>query len=250
MLYNPGMASWIVHLRIAEFLLERIPGLQAEPFALGSVAPDSGMPDAKWETFTPPTQLTHFQDPSSLQRACADLEFYRRHLLPLRPDPEPRRFSFRLGYFLHLVTDNLWSERIGRPTRERWSAEFEADPDFIWEVKKDWYGLDKLYVRDHPASLFWTVFVQASPYDGGLDFLVPESLAWSVAHIQQYYQEQGAEVEALFARPFIYLSQAQMDDFVVEASRRLERIYEYLWLDGGSADSHATSLSLAVPQGG
>jgi hypothetical protein len=246
MLYNPGMASWIAHLRIAEILLERIPGLQAEAFALGSVAPDSGRPDAKWENFTPPTQVTHFQDPQELQRACADLEFYRRHLLPLRPEPEPRLFSFRLGYFLHLVTDNLWSEQIGRPTRARWSAGFEADPDFVWEVKKDWYGLDKLYVRDHPDCLFWTVFVQARPFDGGLDFLVPESLAWSVAHIQEYYQEQGPEEEALFARPFIYLSQAQMDGFIDEACQRLERIYQYLWLEGGSPDGQGTCLSLVV----
>ena len=48
------MATWIVHLRIAEALLARRPELDAGQFAIGSVAPDSGLPDEKWENFTPP----------------------------------------------------------------------------------------------------------------------------------------------------------------------------------------------------
>ena len=44
------MASWIIHLRIAENLLGWIPNLNAEKFALGSVAPDPGIFD----------EITHF----------------------------------------------------------------------------------------------------------------------------------------------------------------------------------------------
>jgi hypothetical protein len=39
------MATWIAHLRLAENLLERIPGLDEAQFAIGNVAPDSGIPD-------------------------------------------------------------------------------------------------------------------------------------------------------------------------------------------------------------
>ena len=45
------MASWIVHLRIAENLLGFIPDLEPARFAVGNIAPDSWMPDEKWENF-------------------------------------------------------------------------------------------------------------------------------------------------------------------------------------------------------
>jgi hypothetical protein len=243
-LYNTDMATWITHLRIAEDLLNQIPGLDAEKFSLGSVGPDSGKPDEKWEKFTPDTAITHFGGYGNTGRELADLEFYRRYLLPLRCTPDPDLVSFRLGYFSHLITDNLWSEKIGRPTQRRWAEQFAADRDFIWEVKKDWYGLDFLHVRDHPESLFWRVFRAARPYAGGLEFLVPESLAWSVDHIQRYYLKNGEEIQALYDRPYIYLTQAEVDCFVDETTRTLSRIYQHVWIDGATTDGLLSVLDL------
>jgi hypothetical protein len=244
--YNSGMASWIIHLRIAEDLLERIPGLDPEGFALGSVGPDSGKPDEKWEKFTPSTLLTHFQDERNARRSCADLDFFRRYLLPLQAVASPDSFSFRLGFFFHLITDNLWSREIGLPTQQRWAEEFAADREFIWEVKKDWYGLDFIHVRDHPGCLFWRVFRDARPQDGGLDFLVPDSLAWSVAHIQQYYQSTDAEVQSLYDRPYIYLTAARADRFVDESVQILIRIYEHVWITGMDTQDAMSALDLNI----
>lgn len=240
------MASWIIHLRIAEGLLGSIPGLDEEKFALGNVAPDSGMPDERWENFTPPSDVTHFIIPNNVHRDNADLEFYRQYLLPLRGTDNQEWFSFRLGYFFYLVTDNLWSIQIGRPTKEKFQAQFAADKDFIWEVKKDWYGLDFIYLRDHPDCLFWRVFCKAKPERGGLDFLVPESLDWSVNHIQQYYQTIDEHVQAMYNRPYIYLSQAETDRFVEEAAQRLERIYQHLWSNNATAEVSTSALELTV----
>jgi hypothetical protein len=240
------MASWIVHLRIAEGLLELFPELDPERFALGSVAPDSGIPDAKWETFTPPPAVTHFGDSSGAHRKLADLEFYRRYLLPLQDGSTDGPRSFRLGYFAHLITDNLWSREIGIPTVQRYSAEFAADKDFIWEVKKDWYGLDFIHVRDHPDCLFWRVFLGARPELGGLDFLLAKGVRWNVEHIQQYYQRTDAEIQELYQRPYIYLSKEQADRFVDESTRQIERIFNHLWINGASTDGSASALDINV----
>ena len=199
--YNSAMASWIVHLRIAENLLGLFPDLDPARCAVGNIAPDSGIPDEKWETFTPPTEVTHFGNFPGAYRSLADMEFYRQYLLPLRGNGSTNPASFRIGYFFHLITDNLWSREIGIPTLKRYSAEFSADKDFIWEVKKDWYGLDFIYVRDHPDSLFWRVFLTATPETGDLDFLLPEGVRRNVEHIQQYYQRTDAEIQALYERP-------------------------------------------------
>lgn len=36
------MASWMVHLRIGDILLDHLPDLEATEFVVGNIAPDSG----------------------------------------------------------------------------------------------------------------------------------------------------------------------------------------------------------------
>jgi hypothetical protein len=240
------MASWIVHLRIAENLLVGIPALNESMFAVGNIAPDSGIPDEKWENFTPPAEVTHFQETGDVHRNCSDLDFYRRYLGSASLQSDPSFFSFLLGYFFHLVTDNLWSIRIGRPTSIRFDAQFTADENFIWEVKKDWYGLDFIYIRDHPESLFWRVFLHADYDRADLDFMPAEAIRQRTTYIKQYYQRSDDDIQAMTLRPFIYLSPGEMDDFVREASGRLFAIYQYLCLAHGDTGSHTTALAMGV----
>ena len=246
------MATWIAHLRIAENLLERIPNLDPGQFAIGNVAPDSGIPDEKWEKFDPPPQVTHFKRSKSVHKDIADLDFYRGYLADIPPVDEPR-FSFRLGYFFHLITDNLWTIEVGRPTSERWAEQFAADTKFIWEVKEDWYGLDHIYVREHPDCLYWRVFLDTEPFDATqdkpasaeLDFLPPKALPHQLKHIKSFYQRDDDEIKAMMARPMIYLSQSEMDRFVTTATERIYDIYQMLWPSPPILDGKVSALELA-----
>jgi len=233
----------MVHLRIADNLLRRIPGLEPGPFAVGSIAPDSGVPDANWENFDPPPWITHFGVEGSPFHTLADLDFFRRFLQPIRPAGLAPA-SFRLGYFCHLLIDNLWGREIGGPAQERWVVQFASEREFIEAVKKDWYGLDYIYVRDHPRCLFWRVFQTVEAETGGLDFLPAEAVRQRVAYIQEYYRATGASVQELYARPFIYLSRARGDRFVRDAARRIYRIYQKVWVHGASVDGLASALDL------
>lgn len=215
------MASWIVHLRIAENLLSRIPNLDAAQFAIGNIAPDSGVPDEKWENFTPPPKITHFTVGDRPENALhTDAIFYRQYVRPLNPTVEPGVYALHLGYFFHLIIDNLWRKEIGLPTMQRWAAEFAADKDFIWEVKRDWYGLDFIYLRDHQDCLFWKVFVNVGLPQHHLDFLPSGAVERNVAYIQQYYQTIDDEVRHRYGRPYIYLSKAEMDAFVESTAEK------------------------------
>lgn len=240
------MATWIAHLRIAENLLEQIPQLDAAQFAIGNVAPDSGIPDEKWEKFEPPPQVTHFKRSDSVHKDIADLDFYRRYLAIVSPQDAPR-FSFRLGYFFHLITDNLWTIKVGKPTQAQYPDQFAADKNFIWEVKEDWYGLDQIYVRAHPDCLFWRVFLDAEPVAADLDFLPADALTRQLAHIKSYYQRRDEKIDAMCARPMIYLSAASMDAFVLEATDRIQKIYRTLWPVPPALDHHHTSLDFSNP---
>lgn len=238
------MATWIAHLRIAETLLADIPALDAARFAIGSIAPDSGIPDEKWEHFNPPPEVTHFKRNHSVHKDIADLDFYRKYLAGLDPGADPQAFSFRLGYFFHLVTDNLWTIDVGRPTQERFASQFAADKDFIWEVKKDWYGLDHIFVRTHLDCLYWRVFLDAEPDSDHLDFLPPEALPRQLRHIKSYYQMDDDEIQDMMQRPKQYLTQTDMDRFVAETSDKLLAIHRLLWPSPPALDGYFSALEL------
>ncbi len=242
------MATWIAHLRIAENLLRKMPELDPAQFAIGNIAPDSGIPDEKWEKFTPPAEITHFNHSGHPLWHLADLEFYRTYLIPIwdiANDPQNLKYSLRLGYFIHMATDNLWYERIILPVRSQFAAEFERHPEFIWEVKKDWYDHDFRYLRSHPKSLFWRIFLNAEVLSPELDFLPDEALNQRVDYIRKYYQSRDDEVDLMARRPFKYLPASKMDAFVSETSRRLGRIAPLLQNGTVNTNGHTTVWQLA-----
>jgi len=226
------VATWIVHLRLAENLLEMIPDLNAEAFAVGNVAPDSGIPDENWENFHPPPEVSHFQDPDQERWTIADLNFYRRYLsIEVRARDDAKRFSFLLGYFFHLVTDNLWADRIARPTMEKFKREFDGDPKFIWEVKRDWYGLDLEHVRQHPESIYWHSFIPAEYEEDYLEFMPQEAIQQRIQHIKDLYQRTDDEIEEWWGKtPELYLSREEMEYFIEVATRILYEIYVSLFI--------------------
>jgi hypothetical protein len=239
------MATWIVHLRIAERLLTQLPGLDEPAFALGNIAPDSGIPDEKWEHFEPPPLVTHFQIKDHPRFRSADLQFYRLYLAPLYAATADRALtSMRLGYFCHLVTDNLWYQQVGRPAWERWRADFSDDAGFWNEVKGDWYGLDHAYVRSHPESLFWRVFVHCHYERDDLPFLPPAAVRRQLAYIQDWYRSEDDEIRGMLARPFTYLTQAQVDAFIAGASQKLEKIYRKVWGEKAAVDGKVSALEM------
>lgn len=215
------MGTWISHLRIAERLLEQRPDLDGPLFLIGNVAPDSGRPNADWTVFDPPKTVTHFLNPGEDEGRIRDLEFYREWVRPLdRPDParsDPARFSFVLGYFTHLVSDNLWMHLVGQPTQQAFAAEFAADRGAAWErVKDDWYGLDHKYLRDHPDNVFARRVVDAPNPVSPLPFLPTEALADRLDDLRTFYREPRGFV---LDRAYPYLGEATMDR-VVEGSAR------------------------------
>jgi hypothetical protein len=229
------MATWIVHLRLAENLLLMIEGLDPPQFAVGSIAPDSGIPDEKWETFRPPVEVTHFETSGDSTWRMADLAFYRRYVAPLKHQNDDRMcFSFRLGYFFHLLTDNLWEHKIVHPTKVRFAAEFEADPDFGWEVKRDWYGLDLHHVRTNPDSIFWCVFLGSEYTQDHLDFMPQEAVKQRLEYIKTLYQRTDEAIEKNYGqRPCKYLSESDVEDFLKVGTERLYGIYRRLWEEEG-----------------
>lgn len=137
------MGTWISHLRVAESLLSQFPEVDEVTFAFGNLSPDSGIPNADWTEFDPPKEVTHFLQKGEGEHAIHDLVFYDQYLSDVKPEQDRKLYSFRLGYFFHLICDILWARRIVTATKRDFKDLFETKPkEAVGIVKDDWYGLD------------------------------------------------------------------------------------------------------------
>ena len=136
------MAPWIAHLRIAEALSDGIL-LDKTAFAYGSLAPDSGKPNADSTAFDPPKEITHFLNHGESEDQIRDIEFYQDYVLT-SPHFEDNfeDYSFRRGYFFHLLCDNLWSRRLMTTYKQLYPELIDNPNHPMWQtIKHDWYRM-------------------------------------------------------------------------------------------------------------
>jgi hypothetical protein len=210
------MGTWISHLRVAENLLSYFPEVDEVTFTFGNLSPDSGIPNADWTEFDPPKEVTHFLRRGEEEHAIHDLVYYQQYLKDLKPKDDIQLYSFRLGYFFHLICDILWAKRIGAATKQQFGELFEKDWKLaVGLVKDDWYGLDQLYVRDHPEHIFWRV-IMTQPYPRSyLPFVNEKALHHQYDHIRKYYSAQ--EDKWYLSIPYCYLNEYTMTRIVNES---------------------------------
>ena len=141
------MASWMVHLRIADALLPHLGKMDETAFIVGNIAPDSGVPNADWTAFSPPKSVSHFQVKTETGTQIDIDAFCRRYFCEsVIPFYDLRTYSFFLGYYVHLLADIRWSKEIGGALKRDYPKEYaEQKQGLIARAKEDWYDLDFLY---------------------------------------------------------------------------------------------------------
>ena len=210
------MGTWISHLRIAERLLDHFPALDEVTFAFGNLSPDSGIPNANWTEFDPPKEVTHFLRKGEGEGEIHDLVYYEQYLLNIKPKDDLKLYSFRLGYFFHLICDILWAKRIWEASKIIYKDELEADRSkAIENIKTDWYGLDQLYVHEKHDSLFWRVIVPGQNPPSYLPFIKNEALHQQYDYIRKFYSQP--EKDWFSSLPYRYLSEKTVSRLVDES---------------------------------
>lgn len=214
------MASWMVHLRIADRLLDQFPDLSPIEFIVGNIAPDSGVPNEDWSAFSPPTSVSHFK--SEGQKAGPQA-FAAKYFTPeQRQNYDSRQFGFYLGYLTHLITDVLWSEQIVHPTLNKYAKADAPDREsFIWKIKEDWYDLDFKYLRDHPGFRAFRVYLGAVGFQNRyMEEFSEDAFDNRRQYITEFYLEKKENLD----REYPYLTEAEMDAFVEAAARTIPDI--------------------------
>lgn len=222
------MASWIVHLRIADRLLNEIPGLKATEFVVGNIAPDSGIPNEDWTVFTPSPVVSHFKADDSVPKKIQIPVFTARHFSEeKRAEYSTEEYSFFLGYLVHLLTDVLWSDQVGGQLKKRFPEEWATDKHrLIQKAKEDWYDLDFLYLKQHPGFRAYSLYENAVGFQNTfLDFFTADAFDNRREYITSFCRQEKEHLD----RGYPYLTETEMDDFVENAARdirlRLKREY-------------------------
>ncbi len=207
------MASWMVHLRIADNLLKKIPGLSATEFIMGNIAPDSGVPNEDWSAYSPSTKISHFKGTGKTAdpKAFAAKYFTQDQ----QKSYTPRQFSFYLGYLTHLITDVLWVWNVYAPTKDRFPEKFKADSRFIWTCKEDWYDLDYKFLRDHPDFRAFQIYRNAIGFSNDfMDEFSEDAFDNRRAYITDFYLQEKNDLD----REYPYLTESEMDAFVEKST--------------------------------
>ena len=215
------MASWMIHLRVAERVLALVQIPDAARFVLGNMAPDSGIPvEGGYE---PSAAVSHFRaiDENGVKAVHEEL-YVQRYLTPAQwagYDPQAR--AFHLGYLSHLITDRLWSKKVVYPAKAQFESLFREDNAAFWRmVKQDWYDMDFLFLRAHPDFRPWQIYCRLTDMENHyVDFYGKNAFADRRQWIVDFYRE-GAD--GVTARE-MYLPQETLDAFVEDAVKETLR---------------------------
>jgi hypothetical protein len=168
--------------------------------------------------------------------------YYQHYLADTNAEDDIKLYSFRLGYFFHLICDIMWARRIATATKRDFKELFEKDPrEAVGLVNADWYGLDQLYVRDHPESNFWRVIMANPNPPSYLPFVKNEALHHQYEHIRNYYSQQ--EDTWFLSLPYQYLNEKTMTRIVNESIEAVLIVHEQV-RDMKDFGGLKTSLSL------
>lgn len=219
------MASWMVHLRVADKLLSIFPSLMPTEFVVGNIAPDSGLPNEDGTAYTPDKDGSHFRTGHETRHPRPDPTLFAS--LYLTPEQlagyTAKERSFYLGYYAHLLTDVAWSKNIFMPSTKQFREEYEKDPfGFInGPLKRDWYDLDYLYLKEHPSFRAWGIYKAAEGFDNTyIDRFARHAFADRQQFIVWFYSQQKDNLE----REYPYLTKERAEEFVEETAAEVAEV--------------------------
>ena len=208
------MASWMIHLRVAQGIYQKLNLKNITEFVMGNIAPDSGIPTADGTGFVPDAELSHFRtvDENGIKNVHDDLFVERYFTKERRESYNEREYAFYFGYLVHLLTDKLWASKIVYGAKEKFSDLFEQDNIAFWEkIKRDWYDLDFLYLKKYPEFEAFRIYEGIKEFKNSyLDFFAEDAFVQRKKFIIEFYREGIEKVKERET----YISLDELDVFV------------------------------------
>lgn len=140
------MATWVMHLRVAEKVKKYLGEVDETAYYVGSIAPDSGRMVDNF-TYSPPKDVSHWKrdDVSYEQRFIDNYAFFEKYG---KNETDPVKRSLFLGYYVHILTDTVFVRDIIQPFMDKHDGPFwRANID---KIRAGWYELDFRFLVANP----------------------------------------------------------------------------------------------------
>ena len=141
------MATWFTHYRIANTLANKHPMLDRNAFVFGNLAPDSGLFISKL-IYDPNSNVSHYTTESDK----ANIEPNRLLVDYLNKVTNLKEYSFLMGYYIHLVTDKIYSNFIFKDLINKYDIK-----DFkgieLSQIRNEWHYADALLYKGHVSEI-------------------------------------------------------------------------------------------------
>ena len=211
------MASWMIHLRVAQQLYRQLNIEFINEFVLGNIAPDSGVPTEDGSGFSPDASVSHFRslDDNGIKNIHEE-KFIQQYFTPAhRQSYSPKEYAFFLGYLTHLLTDKIWAREIVYSAKEKQDVLFRTNRELFWQtIKKDWYDLDFMYLKSNPSFEAFRIYREIKDIRNTyVDFFSENAFAERRLFILNFYENGVANIE----EHSTYLSKEELDVFVNSA---------------------------------
>lgn len=188
------MASWAVHFRIADCLLDKL-DVDNEYFIIGNIAPDCGIPCK--EGYNPPSSVTHrtFDDSKS---DCDYVSIFHDYL---KDENNFKARSFWIGYIAHYITDRQWAFLTCLPIVEKYGP-FSENRDIARRLKREWYNLDFTFFKNNLSPSFelfktYSGFNEAYP-----EFYKNNEISCQMKNIISFYSSnKPCKMEYIYTTP-------------------------------------------------
>jgi hypothetical protein len=209
------MASWMIHFRIADGIIDNIKDVDVEKFIVGNIAPDCGELNEDGKSYKPLKYITHWKNPQNKKESLKE-EFFSRYLSYTNINSKT---SFYLGYYIHLVTDILWKEHIYIPTKEKYLSSFNTESELNNKIKADWGDVDHLFLRDNPDFRVLKIFKGIKTFPNVyFDYYSNTIFDNKIKEISTAYKTLSNNLN----REFPFLNRQQADEFVVKAVKEIK----------------------------
>lgn len=208
------MASWMIHLRVAQQLYQKLGIKQKEEFVLGNIAPDSGVPSEDGTGYVPDATISHFRtiDENGIKNVHEELFIERYFTDSLRLHYSKEEYAFFFGYLTHLITDKIWAREIVYGAKEKKKNLFIANREEFWKtIKKDWYDLDFMYLKENPSFEAFKIYQNNKKMKNVyLDFFSENAFLERKSFIIDFYTEGVKNI----VEHETYLQKEELNHFV------------------------------------
>lgn len=119
-----------------------------------------------------------------------------------------------------MLTDIEWGKFYERKkTETAYTDGLKKDRNFIWTIKKDWYGQDHLFLQNNPDFIFYTLFAKIDVFPNEyFDFFPDDAFTNQIKYITGFYLSSRENPD----RDFPYMTKQEMDGFVYGMIKTIE----------------------------